>query len=266
MLIDGKKIAAQIESRLAKEVSRLKVKPHLAVVLVGDDPASAVYVRKKQEAAGRIGIDFSLYELSHPSRKEVLTLIDRLNADRRVSGIIVQLPLPKHLDEELIINRTSPDKDVDGLNTVSGFMPATAGAVLEALSNQKVKIKGNLATVVGAGRVAGGPIAKALKNAGAKVTVCDINTQNLSDYIKEADILVSAVGKPGLIKSAMVKEGAVVIDVGISRVGGKLRGDVDPAVEKKVRFLTPVPGGIGPLTVVKLLENVLFASKLNNIG
>jgi methylenetetrahydrofolate dehydrogenase (NADP+)/methenyltetrahydrofolate cyclohydrolase len=265
MLVDGKKIAARIETRLAKEIRRRKAQPCLAVVLVGDDPASRVYVGKKREAAGRIGFAFSLYELPNPSQKEVLTLIDRLNADREVNGIIVQLPLPEVFDEELTISHISPDKDVDGLNPFSRFTPATAAAVLEVLRRQEVKIAGSRAVVVGRGKVAGRPIALALLANDATVTIAHSKTKDLAAITKSADILVSAVGRPAMIKPAMVKNGAAVIDVGISRIGGKLHGDVDSAVEKKARFLTPVPGGIGPLTVVKLLENVLSAWKLQNI-
>ena len=261
MLIDGKKIAAEIEARIAKEIRTRKVRPHLAVVLVGDDPASRVYVGKKGEAAERVGIKFSLYELPKPSPKEVLALIDQLNADRKVTGIIVQLPLPENLDEELTISHISPDKDVDGLGGNSRFTSATAGAVLEVLHRQKFTIAGAQAVVVGRGKVAGLPIAMALLANDATVTIAHSKTKNLAELTRQADILVSAVGKPAMTKPAMVKKGAAVVDVGISRVGGKLRGDVDPAVEKKARFLTPVPGGIGPLTVVKLLENVLLASQ-----
>ncbi|MEX2053402.1 MAG: bifunctional 5,10-methylenetetrahydrofolate dehydrogenase/5,10-methenyltetrahydrofolate cyclohydrolase [Patescibacteria group bacterium] len=265
MLVDGKKLAGLIEARIAKEIRGRKIKPRLAVVLVGNDPASAVYVRKKQEAAERVGIKFSLYKLPHPSRKEVLALIDRLNADRKVGGIIVQLPLPPNLDEELIISHISPDKDVDGLTPQSRFTPATAGAVLEVLRSQRVKIAGSRAVVIGRGQVAGLPIALALLANDATVTIAHSKTKNLAELTKTADILVSAVGQAAMIKPAMVKRGAVVIDVGISRINGKLRGDIDPAVEKKARFLTPVPGGIGPLTVVKLLENVLLAFDSRNI-
>jgi len=264
VLINGKKIAAQIEARLAKEIRTRKVRPHLAVVLVGNNPASRVYVGKKGEAAGRVGIDFSLHELSQPSLGEILILIDRLNTDRKVTGIIVQLPLPKNLDEELIINHISPDKDVDGLNPFSRFTPATAGAVLEVLHRQRIKIAGARAVVVGRGKVAGRPIALALLANDATVTIAHSKTRDLAEITKQADILVSAVGRPGMIKPVMVKKGAAVVDVGISRVDGKLRGDVDPAVEKKARFLTPVPGGIGPLTVVKLLENVFLSWKSQN--
>lgn len=265
MLVEGKKIAAQIETRLAKEVQRCRVQPHLAVVLVGEDPASRIYVGKKGEAARRIGMTFSLHELPHSSQKEVLTLIDRLNADRKVNGIVVQLPLPRGLDEELIINRISLDKDVDGLNLFSSFTPATAGAVLEVLRRQRVKIAGARAVVIGRGRVAGRPIALALLAKDATVTISHSKTKNLAELTKQADILVSAVGRPHFVKPNFVKKNAAVIDVGISRIGGKLYGDVDPAVEQKARFLTPVPGGIGPLTVVKLLENVLQAWKSQNI-
>jgi len=264
MLIDGKKISAEIGSRLAKEIRRRKAKPRLAVVLVGNNPASRIYVRKKGEAASRVGIGFTLYELLNPSQKEVLILIGRLNADREVNGIIVQLPLSKKLDEELIISHISPDKDVDGLNPFSDFTPATAGAVLEVLQRQKIKIAGARSVVVGRGKVAGMPVALALLANDATVTIAHSKTKNLAELTKQADILVSSVGRPMMIKPAMVKKGAAVIDVGISRMGGKLRGDVDPAVERRARFLTPVPGGIGPLTVVKLLENVIRASQLQS--
>ncbi len=287
MLVDGKKIAAQIEARLAKEVRTLRAQPHLVVVLVGDDPASAVYVRKKQEAAERVGIKFSLYTFASAklqpsgdedstlpassSQEEILTLIQRLNRDQNVSGIIVQLPLPEGLDEGLIISRISSEKDVDGLNPHSRFVPATAGAVLEVLRRQKVNISGARAVVIGRGKVAGMPIALALLANDATVTIAHSKTKNLAELTRQADILVSAVGQPHFIKPAMVKRGATVLDVGISRlpaqagVDGKLYGDVDPAVEKKARFLTPVPGGIGPLTVVNLLENIFHAWKLQHM-
>jgi len=265
MLIDGKKIAAQIETHLEKEIRRHKAKPHLAVVLVGDDPASRVYVRKKGEAAARVGIGFTLYEISHLSQKRILTLIDKLNSDPKVSGVIVQLPLSDELDEETIINHISADKDVDGLTPQSAFTPATAGAVLEVLRRQKVKIAGSHAVVVGRGKVAGLPIAHALLKGDATVTVAHSKTKDLHVFTSQADILVSAIGRAYLIKPSMVKKGAAVIDVGISRSGQKLAGDVDPAVESKARFMTPVPGGIGPLTVAKLLENTTQAYNLQNI-
>ncbi len=264
MLIDGKKIAAQIETHLAKEIRLHKAKPNLAVVLVGDDPASRVYVRKKGEAAARVGIGFTLYEISQLSQKRVLILIEKLNSDPKVSGIIVQLPLPNELDEEIIISHISSDKDVDGLTPQSPFTPATAGAVLEVLRRQKVKIAGSHAVVVGRGKVAGLPIAHALLKSDATVTVAHSKTKDLHVFTSRADILVSAVGRAHLIKPLMVKKGAAVIDVGISREGQKLAGDVDPATEAKARFMTPVPGGIGPLTVAKLLENTAQAYNLQN--
>ncbi|GMR18991.1 MAG: bifunctional methylenetetrahydrofolate dehydrogenase/methenyltetrahydrofolate cyclohydrolase FolD [Patescibacteria group bacterium] len=265
MLIDGKKIAAQIETRLAKEIRRRKAKPNLAVVLVGNDPASQVYVRKKGEAAARVGIGFTLYEITQLSQKRVLTLIEKLNSDPKVSGIIVQLPLPDELNEGRIISRISSDKDVDGLTPQSPFTPAAAGAVLEVLRRQKVEIAGSNAVVVGRGKVAGLPIASALLKNDATVTVAHSKTKDLSVFTSQADILVSAVGRACLIKPSMVKKGAAVIDVGISRAGKKLAGDVDPAVEAKARFMTPVPGGIGPLTVAILLENTAQAYDLQNM-
>lgn len=267
MRIDGKKIAAQIETRLAQEIHRLKTRPRLAVVLVGDDPASAVYVRKKQEAAARVGMDFSLCTLpSSTNPSGLMKKIRNLAKDPHVHGIVVQLPLPKKFKTDDVLALIPSEKDVDALNYAnpSGLMGATAGAVLEVLHRKKVKIAGARAVVIGRGRVAGRPIALALLANDATVTIAHSKTLDLGGLTRQADILVSAVGKPGMIKPAMVKNGAAVIDVGISRIAGKLRGDVDPAVEKKVRFLTPVPGGIGPLTVVKLLENVILASQLQN--
>ena len=267
MLIDGKKIAAEIEARLARDIRRLKAKPRLAVILVGDDPASAVYVRKKQEAAARVGVDFSLYVLpSSTNPSGLMKQVRKLANDPYVHGIVVQLPLPKQFNIDEILALIPPEKDVDALNNAnpSGLIGATAGAVLEVLNRQKVKIAGSLTVVVGRGKVAGLPVAMALLANDATVTIAHSKTKNLVELTKQADILVSAVGKPAMITPAMVKKGAAVIDVGISRVEGKLRGDVDPAVEKKARFLTPVPGGIGPLTVVKLLENVFLAHKLQN--
>ncbi len=275
VLVDGKKIAARVESRVAKEIRALGVQPYLAVGLVGNDPASRIYVRRKGEAAERLGIGFSLCELpASASQAEVSELIGKLNADPRVNGIIVQLPLPSELDELAIINRISPEKDVDGITDSnlsrlpfgkSLFMPATAGAVLEVLRRQKVRITGSRAVVVGRGRVAGLPTALALIAQDATVSVAHSKTKDLAALTKQADILVSAVGKPRMIKPAMVKRGAAVIDVGISRVRGKLCGDVGPAVERVAAFVTPVPGGIGPITVAKLLENTLQAWHSQNI-
>ena len=267
MLIDGKKISAEIEARLAKEIRRRKARPRLAVILVGDDPASRVYVHKKQEAAARVGIDFSLYTLpSYTNPSGLMRQVRNLAKDPDVHGIVVQLPLPKQFNTDEILALIPPEKDVDALNyeNHSGLIAATAGAVLEVLRRQKVKIASSHAVVVGRGKVAGRPIALALLANDATVTIAHSKTKNLAELTKQADILVSAVGRPAMIKPAMVKMGAAVIDVGISRMGGKLRGDVDPAVERKACFLTPVPGGIGPLTVVKLLENVLLASQLQN--
>ena len=267
MLIDGKKISAEIEARLAKEIRRLKAKPRLAVILVGDDPASAVYVRKKQEAAARVGVVFSLYTLpSSTNPSGLMRQVRKLANDPYVHGIVVQLPLPDRFNTDEILALIPPEKDVDALNSANptGLITATVGAVLEVLHRQKVKISGARAVVVGRGRVAGRPIALALLANDATVTIAHSKTRDLAAVTKQADILVSAVGRPMMIKPAMVKKGAVVIDVGISRIDGKLRGDVDPAVERKARFLTPVPGGIGPLTVVKLLENVFLSWKYQN--
>lgn len=275
MLIDGREIADQIEYRVIKEIKTLSAKPHLAVVLVGDDSASRIYVHRKEEAARRVGIDFFLHELSaNTSQEEVMKLVRALNADPQVNGIIVQLPLPEGFDEAVVLDCVSLNKDVDGISSrnlaclpfgTSIFVPATAAAVLEVLRSQKIKIIGSHAVVVGGGRVAGLPVALSLLGEGATITICADKTKNLGELTRGADILVSAVGRASLIKLAMVKRGVAVLDVGITRKENKLCGDVDPVVERAARFITPVPGGIGPVTVAKLLENTLKAWRLQNI-
>jgi len=275
VLIDGREIADQIEYRVIKEIKTLSAKPHLAVVLVGDDSASRIYVHRKEEAARRVGIDFFLHELSaNTSQEEVMKLVRALNADPQVNGIIVQLPLPEGFDEAVVLDCVSLNKDVDGISSrnlaclpfgTSIFVPATAAAVLEVLRSQKIKIIGSHAVVVGGGRVAGLPVALSLLGEGATITICADKTKNLGELTRGADILVSAVGRASLIKLAMVKRGVAVLDVGITRKENKLCGDVDPVVERAARFITPVPGGIGPVTVAKLLENTLKAWRLQNI-
>ena len=266
MVVDGKKIAAQLERRLALGIEEAGSNPHLAVIMVGSDPASEVYVRKKQEAAERVGIRFDLHHfLAGVPEEKVFDLLDRLNADPDVHGIIIQLPLPRQLDIDALVNYVAPWKDVDGLGGAAEFISPTARAVLEILQRRKVSLKGKHAVVVGAGRVAGLPVASVLVQEGATVTVCQIHTRNLKSHTKRAEILVSAAGRPGLITRSHVKNGAVVIDVGISRKNGRICGDVDPAVEPVSRFITPVPGGVGPITVAKLLENTYTASQIKNI-
>lgn len=275
MVVDGKIIAKNIEGRIKREINKLEVAPRLAVILVGDDPASAVYTKKKEEAAKRVGIRFDLHHfLKTAPEEKVFELIDALNFDPEVNGIIIQLPLPPKIDSDALLNQVVPWKDVDGIGAESlsqlafgepYFVPAAAGAVLEVLKRSKVPIKGKHAVVVGAGRVAGHPISLALQRVGATITVATEHTKDLKTFTKQANILVSAVGKPYLISCSHVKKGAAVVDVGITRRGGKLLGDVDPQVTKVASLFTPVPGGIGPITVAKLLENTLFASSIQFI-
>jgi len=267
VIVNGVKIASRIERRISREIAEAGAEPNLAVVMAGSDPASEVYVGKKRTAAERAGIGFDLHHfLADVPEEKVYELLDRLNADPDVHGIIIQLPLPDHLETDALVNYVAPWKDVDGLGGAAEFLSPAAGAVLEILKNGKVPIKGKHAVVVGAGRVAGLPIASVLVQEGATVTVCQIHTQDLKSHTKSADILVSAAGKPGLISRSHVKKGAAVIDVGITRNGGRIRGDADPAAAEKAGLFTPVPGGVGPITVAKLLENTLTAYQNRDIG
>ena len=272
MVINGKEIANIIEVRIKRDIAKTTIKPRLAVVLVGDDPASAVYVKRKFEAASRVGIRVDLHHfLKNAPEEKVFELLDKLNFDASVHGIIIQIPLPKHLDTDALLNYVVPWKDVDGIGAenLTGlahgdpyFIPGAAGAVLEVLKKGRVSIPGKHAVVVGAGRVAGSPISSVLLKHGATVTMTTEHTKDLKLHTKKADILVSAAGVPGLITYSHVKKEAAVIDVGISRVKGKVLGDVDPKVATKASLFTPVPGGVGPITVAKLLENVVIASQI----
>ncbi len=273
MIIDGREIAQKIEANLIKEVKKLKTKPTLAVILVGHNLASEIYVTKKQEACERIGLGCKIYRLPvSTSQQKLLQLIERLNKDKKVNGIMVQLPLPAKFDRNTIVYSIAPWKDIDGSNPINlGFLgigqplfiPPTASAVLESVKYTKVQLKGLNVCLVGYSDLVGKPLAPLLVDFGATITICHKNTKNLTKHTKEADILVIAVGIPKFIKSAMVKKGAIIIDVGINRQGKKIIGDVDFAgVKNKVKYITPVPGGVGPITIVMLLNNLLKAYKL----
>jgi methylenetetrahydrofolate dehydrogenase (NADP+)/methenyltetrahydrofolate cyclohydrolase len=272
-IIDGKKVAKQIETELIEEVSKLEklgVTPGLAVILVGDNPASKTYVRSKERACKRIGINSKkiTYETTI-TQEELLNAINELNNDDGIHGILVQLPLPDHIDSDAIINAINPKKDVDGfhpinlgkmfLNEENSYWSCTPYGILELLDRYEIDVEGMDAVIVGASNIVGKPMATMLLNREATTTVCHIKTKDLAYHTKNADLLVVAVGVPHLIKEDMVKEGVVVIDVGINRLeDGSLVGDVDyDAVSKKASAITPVPGGVGPMTITMLMKNTI---------
>jgi methylenetetrahydrofolate dehydrogenase (NADP+)/methenyltetrahydrofolate cyclohydrolase len=280
-IIDGKAIAARIRDKIAAEAAeftgRTGVAPHLAAVLVGDDPASAVYVRNKQRACEKAGIKSTLHRLSaETTQAELLELVGRLNADHDVHGILVQLPLPRQIDEVAVLDAVSPLKDVDAFHPhnvgliVQGrprFLPCTPHGCQRLLVEHGVETSGAHAVVLGRSEIVGKPMALLLiqkgEAANATVTVCHSRTKDIAAITRQADILVAAIGKPKFVTAEMVKRGAVVIDVGINRVGDQLVGDVDfDAVKEKASAITPVPGGVGPMTIAMLLQNTLTAARL----
>ena len=273
-IIDGRKIAERIINELKAKVKASKEKPGLALVLVGDNPASEIYVNFKEKTCKEVGFYCERFNLNKDiSELDLLNLINGLNRKTNIHGILVQLPLPKQIDEHLIINSILPQKDVDGFTPVNlGYLvseniilaPATARAVLHLIESIGISIEGKNAVVVGRSKIVGKPTAMMLLEKNATVTICHSKTKNLAEHTKKGDILVAAVGKPKLITKEMVKEGAIVIDVGINRVNGKLVGDVDfDNVKGTAGFITPVPGGVGPMTIAMLMENTLKAMELS---
>jgi methylenetetrahydrofolate dehydrogenase (NADP+) / methenyltetrahydrofolate cyclohydrolase len=269
--MDGKGLAERIRAKVAEEVKELG-DVGLATILVGDDPASDVYIRRKQDAAKEVGIAARDYRLSEEtSEEELLDLIRQLNEDDTVDGILVQLPLPPHIDEHRAIEAVEPSKDVDGFHPVNagrlflghdGLVAGTPTGIMALLKEYDVGLNGARAVVVGRSNIVGKPVAQLLLAQHATVTICHSRTIDLGAYTREADVLVVAVGKPGLITPEMVKEGATVIDVGMNRTADGLRGDVDPAVVDRAGLLTPVPGGVGPMTIASLLRNTVRAARL----
>ncbi|MDG2354254.1 MAG: bifunctional methylenetetrahydrofolate dehydrogenase/methenyltetrahydrofolate cyclohydrolase FolD [Gammaproteobacteria bacterium] len=271
MIIDGKEIAKKLRSSIAKQVTKLDRKPGLAVILVGDDPASAVYVRNKDNACKEVGFySEKINKSADITQAELLAEVERLNKDDKIDGILVQLPLPSHLDANQVIEAINPNKDVDGFHSenVGKLMqnkphlrPCTPKGVMTMLATIGVDLTSKNCVVVGASNIVGRPMAMELLNARATVTICNSKTQGLSNKIKQADVVVVAVGKPKMIKGDWIKDGAIVIDVGISRLDdGSLSGDVDfDAAQDKAAWITPVPGGVGPMTIATLLENTLTA-------
>ncbi len=272
-IINGKEISKTIREEIAKEVAALPLRPGLAVVLVGNDPASAVYVRNKNTACREVGIYSEVYTLpEETTREELLGLIAQLNESPAIHGILVQLPLPRHLDPEEVIMAIRPDKDVDAFHPVNvgkimignfDFLPCTPAGVMELIRRSGISVAGKECVVIGRSNIVGKPQAMLLLHENATVTVCHSRTVGLSEVCRRADILVSAVGKAGFVTADMVKEGAVVIDVGMNRdENGRLCGDVDyDAVAAKASYITPVPGGVGPMTITMLLKNTVTAAK-----
>lgn len=265
MIIDGKKISEEILSELKEKIKDSKVTPTLAVILIGENSASEAYVNRKIKAGAEIGAKVKLYRLdTSTSMGEVTALIEELNQDNQIQGIILQLPIPEHLSKEKLLSLIEPQKDVDGLVPESPFSPATALGVLELLKRSDIQLEGAEAVVVGRSDLVGKPTAWLLLQENATVTICHSKTKDMAKHTKEADILVVAIGKPKFITAEMVKEGAVVIDVGINKLDNELAGDVDfEAVKEVAGLISPVPGGVGPMTVAMLMSNLVKAA-LNN--
>lgn len=275
-LIDGKAVSASLREAMKAEVEELAeqgITPGLAVVLVGDDPASQVYVRNKEKGCEELGIYSEKYELpASTTQRELLDLVETLNKKPDIDGILVQLPLPDHLDSNAVIEAISPDKDVDAFHASNvgrimlgdyRFLPCTPAGIMELIHSTGIEVAGKECVVVGRSNIVGKPMAMLLLHENGTVTVCHSKTRNLAEVTRRADILVAAVGKPNFITAEMVKEGAVVIDVGMNRGGdGKLCGDVDfGAVGEVAGAITPVPGGVGPMTITMLLKNTITAAK-----
>jgi len=276
-LIDGKLVSSLTRDKITKSVMEFKEKngfaPGLAVILVGDDPASRVYVRNKHLACESTGINsIQIMMPENTSEDELLAKINELNSDETVHGILVQLPLPKHIDEDKVINAISPTKDVDAFHPVNvgkimtgkyEFLPCTPAGIITLLEHYKVEISGKKCVIVGRSNIVGKPMALLLLERHGTVTVCHSRTKDLTSITKEADILVVAIGKPKFLTAEAVKDGAVVVDVGINRLNdGRLAGDVDfDSVSKKASLITPVPGGVGPMTITTLLRNTLRAAE-----
>jgi methylenetetrahydrofolate dehydrogenase (NADP+)/methenyltetrahydrofolate cyclohydrolase len=270
-LMDGKGLAERIRAEVAEELQELG-EVGLTTILVGDDPASDIYIRRKQEAAKEVGIVARDYRLAEDtSEQELLGLIEQLNGDDAVDGILVQLPLPSQIDEQRALDAVDPAKDVDGFHPVNagrlflgqeGLVAATPTGIMTLLAEYEVPLVGARAVVVGRSNIVGKPVALLLLAQHATVTICHSRTADLPAQTREADVLVVAVGQPGLISPEMVKEGATVIDVGMNRTPEGLRGDVDPAVAERAGLMTPVPGGVGPMTIASLLRSTVRAARI----
>ena len=278
-ILDGKKVSAKVRKNLKLEVDNLKkegIKPKLAVIMVGDDIASKVYVRNKNKACEEIGIEYEEFLLNtDTTMEELLNVIDNLNKNQNIDGILLQSPIPKHLDINKAFRAILPEKDVDGFHPINAgklsigekcFVPCTPHGVVKIMEEYNIETEGKNVVIVGRSNIVGKPMAQCLLNKNATVTICHSKTKNIGKITKNADIIVSAVGKINMVTKEMVKPGAVVIDVGMNRnEEGKLVGDVDfENVSKVSSYITPVPGGVGPMTIAMLLNNVVKATKLQN--
>lgn len=276
-LINGKEVAKKVRKDLKKEVEKLKengINPKLAVIMVGNDPGSTVYVRNKSKACEKVGIEFEefLYD-ENLSETELLNIIEKLNEDSTINGILLQSPVPKHIDINKAFRAILPEKDVDGFNPVNvgnltigedAFISCTPYGVIKMFEEYNIELEGKNAVILGRSNIVGKPMIQCMLNKNATVTVCHSRTKNIEEITKNADIVISAIGKPKFVKENMVKDGAVVIDVGINRLDdGSIVGDVDfDNVSKKASYITPVPGGVGPMTIAMLLNNVVKAAKI----
>lgn len=274
-IIDGKEIAKKIKAEVKEEVKLLEKKPNLLVILVGDNQASQIYVSNKEKACKAAGIlSTTIFLDANCSQKEVINEIEKANKDKNINGILVQMPLPSHMNELAVIDAIDPDKDVDGLHAINqgrlmlnkkGIIPATPKGILRLLNEYNVSLAYKNVVIIGRSMLVGKPLSILLLNNNATVTIAHSKTKNIKDICLASDIIISAVGKPKFITEDMVKEGAIVIDVGINRVLGTIVGDVDYLqVAPKASRITPVPGGVGPMTIACLLENVVECYKLQN--
>lgn len=278
-LLDGKKVSARIKAELAEEIAGLKaqgIHPGLAVVIVGDDPASRVYVNNKKKTCAQVGIHSEEYALkAETTQEELLELVETLNKKESIHGILVQLPLPKHIDEKTIINAIDPKKDVDAFHPVNvgkimigdfDFLPCTPAGIMDLIAESGIDLEGKHCVVVGRSNIVGKPMSMLLLHKNATVTICHSKTKDLAAVCRTADVLVVAVGRPEMVTGDYVKEGAVVIDVGMNRLPDKrLVGDVEFAsASQKASYITPVPGGVGPMTIVTLMRNTVTAAKNTN--
>ncbi|WP_174613766.1 bifunctional methylenetetrahydrofolate dehydrogenase/methenyltetrahydrofolate cyclohydrolase FolD [Virgibacillus ihumii] len=275
-VINGKELSQKLRLEMTEEVSQLKeqgITPHLTVILIGDDPASKSYIRGKEKASYETGISSELIELpASTTEEELLKQIDDLNQNNAVHGILVQLPLPSHIHEQHIIEAIDPEKDVDGFHPVNigrmmtgkdTFLPCTPHGIVTMLKSRQISIEGKNAVIIGRSNIVGKPVGQLLLNENATVTYCHSKTTNLAEHARNADILIAAVGRPNAIDERFVKEGAAIIDVGINRLDdGSLTGDVDfDSVKQKAAYITPVPRGVGPMTITMLLKNTIKAAK-----
>lgn len=276
-LIDGKELAKKIRKDLKKEVANLKengVNPKLAVIMVGNDPGSTVYVRNKSKACEKVGIEFEEFLFDeNTSEEELLHVIEKLNNDSTINGILLQSPVPKHIDINKAFRAILPEKDVDGFNPINvgnltigedAFISCTPYGVIKMFEEYNIELEGKNAVILGRSNIVGKPMIQCMLNKNSTVTVCHSRTKNIGEITKNADVIISAIGKPKFLKADMVKEGSVVIDVGINRLDdGSIVGDVDfDEVSKKTSYITPVPGGVGPMTIAMLLNNVVKAAKI----